>query len=42
LVALLLAISQGRNWGWSSVPVVGLGIAAIAGAALFLSSNVVR
>jgi MFS family permease len=34
-VALLLAISQGRSWGWSSLPVVSLGIATIVFAALF-------
>ncbi|MFJ7217621.1 MFS transporter [Amycolatopsis sp. NPDC098790] len=36
LVALLLAISQGRTWGWLSVPVVGLGVAAIVSGAVFV------
>lgn len=30
LVALLLAISNGRVWGWGSAPVVGLFVAAVA------------
>jgi EmrB/QacA subfamily drug resistance transporter len=30
LVALLLAVSEGPNWGWSSAPVVGLLVAAAA------------
>lgn len=36
LVSLLLAISQGRSWGWSSTPVIGLGVAAIVCGALFV------
>lgn len=36
LVALLLAISQGRVWGATSPPVIGLAILTIAGAGLFL------
>ena len=35
LCALLLAISQGRNWGWTSTPVIGLGLAAAVSAVLF-------
>lgn len=30
LVCMLLAISQGNRWGWTSLPVVGLGVAAVA------------
>jgi MFS family permease len=30
LVALLLALSEGTNWGWGSVPIAGLFVAAAA------------
>ncbi|TCC30856.1 MFS transporter [Kribbella speibonae] len=36
LVALLLAVSQGRTWGWSSLPVLGLACAAVVLGALFV------
>jgi EmrB/QacA subfamily drug resistance transporter len=35
LIALLLAISEGRVWGWVSVPIIGLFVAAIALLAVF-------
>lgn len=35
LVALLLAISQGRSWGWGSAPVLGLLVATVVFAAAF-------
>ncbi|MFT4199719.1 MFS transporter [Gordonia sp. (in: high G+C Gram-positive bacteria)] len=36
LVALLLAVSQGRNWGWTSPAVIGLLIGAVVAAALLV------
>ncbi|SFP18917.1 Major Facilitator Superfamily protein [Actinomadura madurae] len=36
LVALLLAVSQGRGWGWSSPRILGLATATITFASLFL------
>jgi predicted MFS family arabinose efflux permease len=36
LVCLLLAISQGRGWGWTSAPTVGLVVGAIVTAALWV------
>jgi len=36
LVMLLLAISQGRTWGWASAPVAALGVGAAVTACLFL------
>ncbi|WP_079191193.1 MFS transporter [Streptomyces sp. MNU77] len=35
LVCLLLAVSQGGEWGWASVPVIGLLLAAVAVLALW-------
>ncbi|MFD6423254.1 MFS transporter [Streptomyces sp. NPDC060198] len=35
IVALLLAISQGKSWGWASVSVIGLFVAALVLLAVF-------
>ncbi|WP_280399211.1 MFS transporter [Nocardia carnea] len=39
LVALLLAISQGRSWGWASVPTLGLLMAAGVFGICFVSAE---
>ncbi|NKY50635.1 MFS transporter [Nocardia vermiculata] len=36
LIALLLAVSQGPSWGWGSVPTLGLFVAAVVCAALWI------
>ena len=36
LVALLLGLNQGHNWGWSSLPILGLLLAAVILLALFV------
>jgi EmrB/QacA subfamily drug resistance transporter len=37
LVALLLSLNQGHNWGWTSIPTLGLFAAAVAFVAIFLA-----
>ena len=40
LVCLLLAVSQGRVWGWTSAITVGLLLAAVVGAALWVLAEI--
>lgn len=39
LVALLLALTKGNEWGWSSTPIVGLLVAAVVTCALWIAAE---